>query len=275
MRWRRSSCLIMIGLCLAIASVQAASLRLGSKGPEVWALQENLSRLGFFGSAPTGYYGQATFKAVKSFQQVFNLTPDGVAGEKTLTAIAQAVSRQADTSSRDPGVVAAVSWDTVNRIWKIGTTARVYDVDTGVSLTVWREFGHYHADVEPYTKYDTYQLLRIYGGKWSWERHAVIVELNGRFIAGSMNGMPHGQEEIHNNDFDGQFCIHFLGSRLHKNGRVDPVHQAMVAKAARIGINGIARPAMEPTVTAEQQPAAVDAAGPAEPGSPGQGARDE
>jgi len=31
---------------------------------------------------------------------------------------------------------------------------------------------------------------------------------------------------------DGHFCVHFLGSKLHVNNKVDPEHQKMVQKAA-------------------------------------------
>ena len=92
--------------------------------------------------------------------------------------------------------------------------------------------GTNNADVEALTASDTAIVKSIYGN-WSWARRAVVVNYGGRKIAGSMNGMPHGQQTIWNNNFNGQFCIHFLGSKTHGSGRVDPDHQAMVRKAAR------------------------------------------
>ena len=77
-------------------------------------------------------------------------------------------------------------------------------------------------------------MYQIYGGEWSWKRHAIYVTLeNGVSLAGSMNGMPHGSGSISDNNFDGHFCVHFLNSRTHGTDRVDPDHQAAVAKAAR------------------------------------------
>ena len=246
MRSRRLLILVLVGLCVTVALGQAAVLRLGDTGQQVLMLQENLARLGFFYASPTGYYGQLTYQAVKAFQIAARLNPDGVAGEKTLAAIELALTRQGDrVASRDgDGTVALLAWDLVNQIWPRGTTARVYDIDSGLSLVAWRLYGSEHADVEPLTKHDTSVLKQIYGGHWSWDRHAVIVELGGRYIAASMNGMPHGHQAIYDNDFPGQFCIHFLGSRLHKNRRVDSVHQAMVLKAARTGLSGLVRPAV-------------------------------
>jgi hypothetical protein len=49
-----------------------------------------------------------------------------------------------------------------------------------------------------------------------------------------MNGMPHGGQQINNNDFQGHFCIHFKGSKTHKGNRMDATHQAAVKLAAGI-----------------------------------------
>lgn len=130
------------------------------------------------------------------------------------------------------GVIQAIPWSIVNQLWKDRAVVRVFDLASGRSFLGRRYGGYYHADVEPLTKEDTRIMLAIYGGHWSWDRRAVVVLLDNQYVAASMNGMPHGGESIFNNDFKGQFCIHFLGSRIHKNGRVDPIHQAMIEKAA-------------------------------------------
>ncbi len=72
-------------------------------------------------------------------------------------------------------------------------------------------------------------MKMIYGGKWSWKRKAIIIELdNGRRIAASMNGMPHGGGAIRENKFYGHFCIHFKDSKTHVTGNIDMAHQIMV-----------------------------------------------
>lgn len=111
------------------------------------------------------------------------------------------------------------------------TTAIVTDVLTKKSFTVIRKGGTNHADVEPLTAKDTAIMKSIYGGKWSWDRRAVWVEIEGTLYAGSMNGMPHGKEIINNNNFAGHFCIHFTGSRTHATNRVDARHQAAIKVA--------------------------------------------
>ncbi|RJQ24967.1 MAG: LysM peptidoglycan-binding domain-containing protein [Peptococcaceae bacterium] len=125
-----------------------------------------------------------------------------------------------------------VDWQTVNSLFPKGGTATLQDVDTGLRFQIYRLFGTNHADCEPLTATDTAIMKKIYGGHWSWNRRAVLLLINGQVIAASMNGMPHGSEEIMDNNFPGQFCLHFLNSRTHGTNRVDPDHQAMVRKAA-------------------------------------------
>ena len=122
----------------------------------------------------------------------------------------------------------------VDQIYEKGDIATVTDVDTGKTFKVKRLYGRNHADTEPLTADDTAVIKELYG-KWSWDRRAIIVSLDGHDIAASMNGMPHGGENILDNNFNGHFCIHFKGSMTHKGDNVDPTHQAAVRKAA--GLN--------------------------------------
>lgn len=48
-----------------------------------------------------------------------------------------------------------------------------------------------------------------------------------------MNGMPHEDDTISDNDFDGHFCIHFTGSKTHGTQRVDEDHQSCVQTALK------------------------------------------
>ena len=124
-----------------------------------------------------------------------------------------------------------IPWSIMNKLWNVGEIVKVVDIQSGKSFQAKRYGGVYHADTEPMTKQDTQTMLDIYGGHWSWDRRAVIVECRNLYISASMNGMPHGGETIHDNGFRGQFCIHFLGSRVHKSGKVDTTHQSMVEEA--------------------------------------------
>lgn len=123
-------------------------------------------------------------------------------------------------------------WEQVKQIFPIGDTARVLDLETGLSFRIHRHGGHLHADCEPFSPKDTAIMFAIFDGKWSWERRSVIVEVGEHRIAGSINGQPHGRYTLRDNNFPGHFCVHFYQSRLHKNGKIDPTHQRMILKAA-------------------------------------------
>jgi len=132
-----------------------------------------------------------------------------------------------------------VDWSQVKNIFKVGMTAVVTDLDTGLTWKVKRLGGSNHADIEPLTAQDTAIMKKAYGGEWSWARRAVVVNINGRKIAGSINGMPHGGQTIYNNNFNGHHCLHFLNSMTHGSNQwapspahVDAAHQNAVRRAA-------------------------------------------
>lgn len=125
-----------------------------------------------------------------------------------------------------------LDWKEVKKIFSRYANATVIDVETGFEFKVQRRAGSQHADVQPLTADDTAVMKQIFDGQWSWRRRAVIIEVNGRRLAASMNGMPHGAGAIRGNEFPGHFCIHFRGSKVHTSGEADLAHQLMVWKAA-------------------------------------------
>lgn len=125
-----------------------------------------------------------------------------------------------------------IPWSKARELFPVYVEAVLRDVETGKSFQVVRRGGTYHADIQPLTAQDSAILKEIYSGEWSWRRRAVIVQIGGQFLAGSIHGMPHGAGKIKNNDFGGHFCLHFLDSRVHTSKKVDLAHQMMVWKAA-------------------------------------------
>lgn len=123
-------------------------------------------------------------------------------------------------------------WPEVDRLWPWDERVVVRDLETGLTFVADRYGGNRHADVQPATPGDTRIMKAIYGGEWSWLRRAVVVEVKGRRVAASMNGMPHGDGTILDNDFRGHSCIHFAGSTTHGSGRADPGHRLMILKAS-------------------------------------------
>lgn len=60
-----------------------STLRRGSKGSQVTALQNKLNALGYNCGPADGIFGQATYNAVVNFQKTNNLTADGIVGPAT------------------------------------------------------------------------------------------------------------------------------------------------------------------------------------------------
>lgn len=122
-------------------------------------------------------------------------------------------------------------WEEVNEILPNKTKFTIIDVETGLQFRVQRRAGNQHADVQPLTRDDTQIMKKIYNGKWSWKRRAVIVLVNDQMIAASMHGMPHGAGALQNG-FPGHFCVHFFGSITHRLKNEDLSHKLMILKAA-------------------------------------------
>jgi len=106
----------------------------------------------------------------------------------------------------------------------------IYDIASGQTIRIKRMGGSNHADVEPATKADTAKLKSL-GGGYSWDSRAVILIANGKYVACAINTQPHGDETITNNGYDGQFCLHMIGSKTHGSDSVNSAHQAAIEKA--------------------------------------------
>ena len=118
-----------------------------------------------------------------------------------------------------------------NAISAMGQSGVVYDISTGITMRIKRMGGHNHADVEPATASDTAKLLKIAGGRFSWDSHAVILHAGGKYVACAINTKPHGDQTIKDNGYDGQFCLHMLGSKTHGSDSVNEEHQKSIIKA--------------------------------------------
>lgn len=113
-----------------------------------------------------------------------------------------------------------IIWDEVDNILQIGDKATVIDLDSGENFKVRRTGGISHARVEPLTGNDSTAARKVYGGKWSWKRRAVVVETRGRKIAASLTGMPQGKGELTDNDCYGSLGLYFAGESTEKSPNI-------------------------------------------------------
>ena len=51
------------------------------------------------------------------------------------------------------------------------------------------------------------------------------------FTIAAINTMPHGEQTISGNNFDGQFCLHLLGSKTHGTDTVNVEHMKSIKYA--------------------------------------------
>lgn len=251
--------LMLLGMALSMTftpiSASAALLKKGSRGSEVQKIQMALKGLGYFNySEATGYFGKITVKSVRKFQYKNGLEVDGIVGKNTWSALKEQIDVDGLLEEYETELYGALDWfGEVRYIWPRDANATITDVDTGKTFSLKRTFGTNHADVEPLSKKDAKTIQSIWGG-WSWERRAVVVNVDGVLLAGSMTAMPHagvddapaikvvnnrsgnygrGQnlDLVKNNGVNGHMDIHFKNSRTHGTNVVQSSHQNMVKKA--------------------------------------------
>ncbi len=87
-------------------------LRQGMKGDEVMAMQQALRRAGHE-VLPDGDFGEITKLAVRRFQLAHGLTPDGIVGAKTTSALSALPARVAEPVL--PSSLAVAPWLSVQR----------------------------------------------------------------------------------------------------------------------------------------------------------------
>lgn len=136
------------------------------------------------------------------------------------------------TLSKSPEPVLNLDWfEFMDTYFTKYVTVRVIDVYSLKEYYVKRMGGYNHADVQAIDANNTAIFKEIYGGTWSWTRRPVWVEIDGKFYAGSSNGMPHGFDLLKTGE-GGHTCIHFLNSKTHGTKRVDEAHQSCVEYAS-------------------------------------------
>ena len=159
-------------------------------------------------------------------------------GSRTGYVAASAVSRgktataSSDKKSAWKSKVVKMSWyDGGSSVLDSGDYGYIYDISSGITVHIKRMGGHNHADCEPATASDTAKLKKIAGGSFSWDCIPVILHAGGKYVACSINTMPHGDQTISGNGYDGQFCLHMVGSKTHGSDSVNEDHQNAINKA--------------------------------------------
>lgn len=236
------------------SSGSGTSYRNGSTGSGVLDLQTKLNALKYYEGKLSGNYGNLTEEAVRQFQKNNGLSADGVAGPKTI----QAINAQYNNLYNSNGSTTEYSKVMYNLSWtktvdgsktgkKIITNlftasknvATLKDIKTGLSFNITLQSAGNHVDAEPSTASDTATMCRIYNvndaDSIPYNRRAMVMTVGSEQFVCSVYGEVHGQQNITNNNFNGQFCVHFLDSTNHSTGNgyvpEEENHQAIIKKA--------------------------------------------
>ncbi|MBQ8617566.1 MAG: peptidoglycan-binding protein [Clostridia bacterium] len=228
-------------------SYAGGTYREGDSGSMVLWIQQALDELDYYDGELSGNYGSLTKEAVRKFQKDNDLGSDGVAGPKTIAKLMEEFSKDYASSSTTGAdktkVVYNINWfNNKSKIISGTGTYKIMDISTGRALNIKIQSAGNHADVEPLTAKDTEVLCSLYGVANAsqletmnkWQRRAVVMTNgNGEQFVGSIYAIPHGKDTVSGNNYDGQFCLHFLGSTIHAGdgGSVSAAdnHQAKIA----------------------------------------------
>ena len=199
-------------------------LQLGSNSDAVKTLQTNLKTLGYYTGSLTGNFGEKTQAAVIAYQKTKGLTADGIAGSKTLAAIAADLNKNTSSSSGSSSSGSSSSSSLAQRASQVifsnysnwgrnyenGELCTVYDFETGYSWTLRIMSKDKHMDAEPATAQDTAIMNKAFGNKQTWTPKVVWVTFSdGKTYIGSTHNVPHTPYHITTNNFDGHLCVHF------------------------------------------------------------------
>jgi len=214
------------------------TLKKGDTGAQVKALQLRLKELGYYTTTVDSDYGYKTAEAVSAFQKANKLTVSGTADSTTLKKLVSSSAISKSEADKNNNTTTTIKTERLD--WFNGGRAKfagrpiieIKDVKTGLVFKGKVLYGTNHLDVEPLTAADTATLLAINGGvEFKYYRRAMLVKHNGHVYAASIYSEPHGDQTIYDNNFEGQFCLHFYGSMTHGTDVVDSQHQAKIAEA--------------------------------------------
>lgn len=242
--------LILLLLLPAAALAQPTGddfpLKKGDTGIYVVQMQQRMMDLGYIHFRPTGRYGDMTYAGVALFQQQHGLSLDGMIGEETYYSIFGTDVKRAPINDKivrvyGPGMTQTpaeygtmADWtEKIQNLFPVGARAAVTDLNTGTTFAVERTGGINHADVQTVDEEAQAGFLKAFGGDYSWEKRAVLVELDGAKYAASMFGMPNSNDVLKNGQMPGSVCLYFWGSKSDIGaGAPDAEHNSMIARAA-------------------------------------------
>ena len=209
------------------------------KGEMVVRIQIRLRELGYFMFKPTGSFQNLTVSSVIAFQQKQTdgsgapITADGSVGPQSRSILFSSRASRMDILTDIPfGQVTAtmaatgelVSWETVKSQLRAGRTYSIIDCYSGTQFSMAFIEGENHAEMKCVSAEDEEIYKELFGGEYNYSKRPVLITLNGKNVAASLQGMPHGT--------DSHSCMYFDGSLSHVGMLSDIEQLNQVHKAA-------------------------------------------
>ena len=147
-------------------NVPTRTLKIGSTGSDVTAVEERLQELGYYTGTIGAYYNAAVYNAVKAFQSANGLTADGIAGTKTYSKlfsdsavpVKTATPAVTATPTPTPTATATSAWNVPTRTLKVGYSGS--DV-TAVEERL-QELGYYTGVIGTYYNTTVYNAVKAF-----------------------------------------------------------------------------------------------------------------
>ncbi|HMM31802.1 MAG TPA: peptidoglycan-binding protein [Clostridia bacterium] len=219
-----------------------------SIGETVVRIQMRLRDLGYFNFKPTGNFQTMTVDATIKFQQRQldangqSIIADGTVGPQSMGLLFSAAAARAEIVANipvgpslqgTPTVVGELTdWGQVKTMLVKGQSYTVTDFNTGSQFRLTYTGGENHAEMECSSATDTTVLKEVFGNDFSFFKRPAVISINGKNIAASLQGSPHGEDTVSSNDMDGHLCMFFNGSTSHVSNLPDAEHVAQIYKAA-------------------------------------------
>lgn len=242
--------LVLLLMLLFVSQTEAATpspagtqlIAYEDTGEIVAMIQTRLRELGYFHFKATGSFLSMTRSAVIEFQknQVSAdgspIIADGTVGEQSMELLfSQKVTRaaipkevhipigaRANGSQKQTGEL--VSWEDVKGQLSAGQTYTLTDFNTGATFGMIYTGGERHAEMEAATANDATVYRDTFGGEYNYSKRPMLISINGKQVACSLQGQPHGMDTVERNDMVGHACLYFNGSKSHVGQLPDVEH---------------------------------------------------
>jgi len=133
---------ILVITMVYYGSQAEAVSRIGSQGQEVRTIQDKLKRWGYYRGEVDGIFGEETQAAVIKFQEINGLTPDGVVGTATLSALGMGGDNIGSSNSAGYGGFTKSELDLLARIISAEARGEPYEGQVAVGAVIMNRIEH-------------------------------------------------------------------------------------------------------------------------------------